>query len=87
MPEGMISPVTDLLACFESPCRLLWGFSGASTVKNPPAVQEMQVQSLGRENPLEKGLATHSSILAWEIPWTEGPGRLQSTGSKESNMT
>ena len=82
MPEGMISPVTDLLACFESPCRLLWGFSGASTVKNPPAVQEMQVQSLGRENPLEKGLATHSSILAWEIPWTQEP-----SGRKESDTT
>ena len=82
MPEGMISPVTDLLAFFESPCRLLWGFSGASTVKNPPAVQEMQVQSLGQENPLEKGLATHSSILAWEIPWTQEP-----SGRKESDTT
>ena len=46
-------------------------------VKNLPAMQETQVQSLGREDPLEKGRATHSSILAWEIPWTEEPGRLQ----------
>ena len=46
-------------------------------VKNRLPMPEMQVQSLGRENTLEKGLATHSSILAWEIPWTEEPGRLQ----------
>ena len=49
-------------------------------VKNPPAVQEMRVQSLGQEDPLEKGMTTHSSVLAWEIPWTEEPGRLQSMG-------
>ena len=54
----------------------------AQEVKNPPAVQEAQVQSLGREDPLEKGMATHSSILAWEIPWTEEPGGLQSMGSQ-----
>ena len=47
-------------------------------VKNPPAVQETQVQSLGQEDPLEKGMATHSSILAWKIPWTEEPRGLQS---------
>ena len=47
-------------------------------VKNPPAKQEMQVLSLGQEDPLEEEMATHSSILAWEIPWTEEPGRLQS---------
>ena len=45
-------------------------------VKNPPAMQEMRVQSLGREDPLEKKMATHSSILAWEIPWTEESGGL-----------
>ena len=54
----------------------------AQMVKNLPAVQETQVQSLGWENPLENGMATHSSILAWRIPWTEEPCRLQSTGSK-----
>ena len=47
-------------------------------VKNLPAMQETQVRSLGQEDPQEKGLATHSSILAWRIPWTEGPGSLQS---------
>ena len=51
-------------------------------VKNPPAMQETQIQSLGREDPLEKDIATYSSILAWRILWTEGPGGLQSTGSK-----
>ena len=54
----------------------------AQTGKNLPAVQEMQVHSLGREDPLEKGVATHSSILAWRIPWTEEPGGLQSVGSQ-----
>ena len=53
----------------------------AHTVKNPPAMQETQVQSLGREDPLEKGIATHSSIPAWSIPWAEEPGGLQSMGS------
>ena len=52
----------------------------AQTVKNLPAVQEAWVQSLGQENPLEKEVATHSSILTWRIPWTEEPGRLQSLG-------
>ena len=50
------------------------------TVKNQPTMQETQVRSLGQEGPLEKGMATRSSILAWEIPWTEEPGRLQSMG-------
>ena len=50
----------------------------AQMVKNPPAMQETQIQSLGREDPLEKGMATYSSILAWRISWTEEPGRLQS---------
>ena len=56
----------------------------AQMVKNLPAVPETQVQSLGQKDPLKKGMATHSSILAWEIPWTEEPGRLQSLGSQES---
>ena len=56
------------------------GFPGGSVVKNLPAMQETLVQSLGQGDPLEKGLATHSSILAWRIPWTEEPGRLQSMG-------
>ena len=51
-------------------------------VTNLPAIQETQVQSLGQEDPLEEGMATHSSILAWRIPWTEEPGGLQSIGSQ-----
>ena len=54
------------------------GFPGGSVVKNPPAKQEMQVLSLGQEDPLEKEMVTHSSILAWRIPWTEEPGETQS---------
>ena len=50
-------------------------------VKNLPAIQETQVRSLGQEDPLEEGMATHSSILAWRIPWTEESGGLQSIGS------
>ena len=49
-------------------------------IRNPPAMQETQVQSLGREDLLEKRMANHSSILAWRIPWTEQPGRLQCVG-------
>ena len=52
----------------------------AQMVKNLPEMQETWVHSLGREDPLEKGMATHSSILAWRIPWTEEPGKLQSMG-------
>ena len=54
----------------------------AQTVKNPPAVQVTWVRSLGWEDPVEKEMASHSSILAWKIPWTEEPGGLQSTGSQ-----
>ena len=56
-------------------------------VKNLPAMWETWVQALGREDPLEKEMATHSGILAWRIPWTEKPGRLQSLGRKELDMT
>ena len=56
-------------------------------VKNLPAMQGTQVQSLGQEDPLEKGMATHSSILAWRIPWTEEPGGLQSMGFQRVEAT
>ena len=59
----------------------------AQTVKRLPTVRETQVQSLGWEDLLEKEMATHSSILAWEIPWTEEPGRLQSMGSQKVGQT
>ena len=56
----------------------------AQMVKNPPAMQKTQVQSLGYEDHLEKGMATHSSILAWRIPRTEGPGGLHPMGSQDT---
>ena len=59
-----------------------FGFPGGSVVKNPPAKQEMWARSLGQEDAQEKEMATHSSTLAWEIPWTEEPGGLQSTESQ-----
>ena len=59
-------------------------FLVAQMIKNPTAMQETWVQSLGQEDPLEKGMATHSSILAWRTPWTEEPGGLQSHGVAKS---
>ena len=56
---------------------IVWTSLVSQMVKNLPAIQETQVQSLGQEDPLEKGMATHSSILAWRIPWTKKPGGLQ----------
>ena len=70
-----------------SGCTQKWGFPSGSVVKNPLARWETWVQSLGREDPLEKEMATHSSTLTYEIPQTEEPGRLQSMGSQESHMT
>ena len=58
----------------------------AQLVKNLPAMQETWVHSLDWEDPLEKEMAAHSSILAWRIPWTEEPGRLQSMGSQEATQ-
>ena len=70
------SAITPLL------CEVCVGASlVAQMVKNLPTVQEIQVQSLVWEDPLEEGMATHSGILAWKIPWTEEPGRLLSLGS------
>ena len=69
------------------PLQYSWASLVAQLVKNPPAMRETWVLSLGWEDPLEKGMAIHSSILAWRIPWREEPGRLQSMGHKESDMT
>ena len=57
-----------------------WAFLVAQMIKNLPTIQETGVQFLGWEDPLEKGMATHSSILAWRIPWIEEPGELPSMG-------
>ena len=64
------------------PLQYCWASLVAQMVKNLPAMWETWVQSLAWENPLEKGRATHSSILTWRFPWTEEPGRLQSMGSQ-----
>ena len=63
-----------------------WTSLVAQMVKNLPARQETWVPSLGGEDPLEKGMATHSSILAWKIPWTEEPGGPQSIGSQRDGL-
>ena len=82
----------DYIMRVEPSCWNRWCYKSdsleAQTVKNLPAMQETQVQSLGQEDPLEKGMATHSSILAWKTPWTEEPeGLLSPWGCKESDMT
>ena len=64
------------------PLQYSWTFLVAQTVKNPPAMRETWIQSLGWEDPLEEGMATHTSILAWKIPRTEESDGLQSTGSQ-----
>ena len=63
-------------------CNTEMDFPGDSVGKESPAVQETWVRSLGWEDPLEEGMATHSSVLAWRIPWTEEPGGRQSMGSE-----
>ena len=72
---------------FGLPHSITWVSLVAQTVKNPPTMRETWIRSLGWEDPLEKGTATHSNILAWRIPWTEEPGRLQSGRRKESDKT
>ena len=69
------------------PIVILEGLPGGSVVRNMPAMQVTWVQSLSREDGLGKEMATHSSIFAWEIPWSEGPDGLQSWGHKELDMT
>ena len=64
-----------------------WASLVAQMVKNLPAIQETWIWSLGQEDPLEEGMATHSSILAWRIPWTEESGGLSPCGHKELDMT
>ena len=81
VPLVYVSVFMPILYCFN------WVSLVAQMVKNPPAVQKTWVQSLSWEDPLEKGMATHSSILAWIIPWTEEPGGLQSMGSQEMDTT
>ena len=67
------------------PLQCFWASLVAQTVKNPLAMQVTWFRSLGWEDPLEEGMATHSSILAWRIPWTEEPGGPQSMGSQSQH--
>ena len=69
------------------PLQYSWAILVDQMIKNPPVMQETLVRSLGWEDPLEEGMATHSSILPWKIPLTEKPGRLQSIGSQELDTT
>ena len=78
-----ILPLTD----FGPNPELGMGFPGGPVIKNLPVMQETEVRSVDREDSLEEGMATHSSILAWRIPWAEGPGRLQSMGSQRIKRT
>ena len=89
---SFIPPALGEIASSQSTCTspprektLLWPFPGGSDSKDPPAMRETWVQSLGWDDPLEKGVATHSSILAWRIPSSEEPG-YSPWGSKESDM-
>ena len=76
IPRSGRSPGEEL----GSPLQYSWASLVAQMVKNPPAMRETWVQSLGWEDPLEEGMATHSSILAWRIQWSKEPGGLQSIG-------
>ena len=77
----------EKLNFFKVPLSLFLGILSGSVVKNPPANAEMQVHPLGWKDPLEKEMTTHSSIHAWEIPWTEERGGLQSMGLQMSDAT
>ena len=79
-PSGEVIPWLVGTARIWTPLSHSWASLVAQMVKNPPAMQETRVWSLGREDSLKKGMAAHSSILAWRIPWTEEPGGLQSMG-------
>ena len=74
--------IEDITPLYQHHLLIYMGFPGGSVAKNLPAMQETQVQSLGREDPLEKGMATHFSMLAWRIPSTQEIGKLQSMGSQ-----
>ena len=88
----LLSLLLNLLVAKRNLCKLLYLNSGASQnlgqlVKNLPTIQDTRVRFPGWEDFLEKEITTHSSILAWRIPWTEEPGRLQSMGLQELDMT
>ena len=80
-----LHPQPNSISAHISNCLLAsWAYLVAQSVKNLPAMQETQVQSLGQKDPLKKGMTTHCSILVWRIPWTEEPDGLQSRGISKS---
>ena len=85
--SGVAQSRTRLKRLSSSSSTVPIGLYGGSRIKKLPAVQETQVQSLGQEDPLEKEMATHTSILSWEILWTEEPGRLQLMECQRTDMT
>ena len=87
MTGSSLCPLMAQLLCGESVCPVTRLSLVAQVVKNPPAMREMWVRSLGREDSLEAGMAIHSRTLAGRTPRTEAPGRLQSMGFKESDTT
>ena len=93
LPMTLTAFISAFYFYFHTPCcNLYYSILGLSwwlskVVRGPPAMQETQIQSLVLKDPLEKGLATYSSIFAWRIPWTEETGRPQSMGSQESDTT
>ena len=81
--ENLIQKLTEVsLSLYDLLELYLGGFPGSSVVKNLPVMEEIQALSLGWEDPLEEGMATHSSTLAWRIPWTVEPGGLLTIGSQ-----
>ena len=82
MKANQLLLINILILNLDLQLNLDWASLVAQRVKNLPAIQETQVQSRGWEDPLEEGVATHSSILAWRIPWTEESGKLWSIGSQ-----
>ena len=83
----MGTPCLTSIKHLDNACVTTWSSLVAQAVKNPPAMLKIWVRLLGCEDPLDKEMATHSSILAWEIPCTEEPDKLQSMGSEESDTT
>ena len=84
---NLVSQTSTCALCIFYKLLLLWGFPGGSDSRVSAAVQETHFPSLGPEDPLEKGMKTHSRILVWRISWTEEPGGLQSTGSQRVRLT
>ena len=87
MKKYILNVVEYVQIFINAPFSFHWASPVAQTVKSLPAMQKAKVQSLGQEDPLEKEMATHYSILAWKIPWMEEPGRLQSVRLQRTQLS